>query len=148
MLKRLALAVCAAGVLLQGAQTMAAESTRAGDFTIYHNAFTADTLTPEIAAANGIRRGKDLGVLNVSVIKQPAGTTATPVKALVDVDLVKDKVRTGQVVMHEVATQGGVSYLGEFPITNGQELEFEIRVRPAGAPETTTVHLRQDFFAE
>lgn len=148
MLKRLALAVCAAGILLQGAQTMAAESTRAGDYTIYHNAFTADTLTPEIAAANGIRRGKNVGVLTVSVIKQQAGTTGTPVKALVDVDLVKDKVRTGQVVMHEVQTQGAVSYLGEFPIANGQELDFEIRVRPVGTTETTTVRLRQEFFTE
>ncbi|WP_295389145.1 DUF4426 domain-containing protein [uncultured Thiodictyon sp.] len=148
MLKRLALAVCAAGVLLQGAQTLAAESTRVGEFTIYHSAFTADTLTPEIAAANGIQRGKGFGVLNVSVIKQQAGTTGTSVKALVDVDLVKDKVRTGQVVMHEVATQGAVSYLGQFPIANGQELNFEIRVRPAGTPETTTIHLRQEFFTE
>ena len=148
MFKRMALAACVAGALFQGARMAVAESTRAGEFSIQYNAFTADTLTPEIARLNGIQHSTQLGVLNVSVIKDVAGTTGTSVKALVDVDLVKDKARKGPVAMHEVEAGGAVSYLGQFPIANGEELEFEIRVRPAGAIATTTLQLRQEFFTQ
>ena len=148
MFKPMALAACVGAALLQGAPTVVAESTRAGAFTIHYNAFTADTLTPEIARANAIQRSKGLGVLNVSVIKDLPGTTGTSVKALVDVDLVNDKARKGPVAMHEVEVAGAVSYLGQFPIADGQELEFEIRVRPTGVAETTTLRLSQEFFTQ
>ncbi|AUB83104.1 DUF4426 domain-containing protein [Candidatus Thiodictyon syntrophicum] len=148
MFKPMALAACVGAALLQGVQAVVAESTRAGAFTIQYNAFTADTLTPEIARANAIQRSKGLGVLNVSVIKDRPGAAGTSVKALVDVDLVNDKSPKGPVAMHEVEASGAVSYLGQFPIADGQELDFEIRVRPAGAAETTTLRLRQEFFTE
>lgn len=148
MFKPMALAACVGAALLQGAQAVVAESTRAGAFTIHYNAFTADTLTPEIARANAIQRSKGLGVLNVSVIKDLPGATGTSVKALVDVDLVNGKSPKGPVAMHEVEAGGAVSYLGQFPIADGQDLDFEIHVRPTGAAETTTLRLRQEFFTE
>ncbi len=148
MFKRMALAAGVAAALFQGAQAVVAESTRAGAYTIHYNAFTAETLTLEIARANAIQRSNRLGVLNVSVIKDLPGSTGTSVKALVDVDLVNDKSRKGPVAMHEAEAEGAVSYLGQFPIADGQELDFEIRVRPTGAAETTTLRLRQEFFTQ
>jgi len=148
MFKPMAWAVLVAAALFPGARAVIADSTRAGDFTIQYNAFTADTLTPEIAKANGIQRSKRLGVLNVSVINAVAGTTGTGVKALVDVDLIDGKAGKGPLAMREVEAQGAVSYLGQFPIADGQELEFEIRVRPTGAPTTTTLRLQQEFFTD
>jgi len=148
MFKPMAWAVLVAAVLLPGARAVVADSTRAGDFMIQYNAFSADTLTPEIAAANGIQRSKRVGVLNVSVIKDVAGTTGTALKALVAVDLIDDKAGKGPLAMREVEAQGAVSYLGQFPIADGQEREFEIRVRPTGVPTTTTLRLHQEFFTD
>jgi hypothetical protein len=148
MLKRLALAAGVAGALLLGATAVAGENTKAGEFTIYHSAFNAEKLTPEIAAAYHIQRSKYIGVLNVSVIRERPKAIGTPVKALVDVDLAEGKDRKQSIAMHEVESDGGVSYLGEFPIADGQELEFEIRVRPTGVDETTVVLMKQEFFTE
>ena len=148
MFKRIARVACAAGTLILAAPVLAEHSTRVGDFTIQHNAFPAATLSPEIARAYGIQGGKNRGVLNVSVIKDRPGTTGSPVRALVDVDLVDGNSRKGRVPMKEVEAQGAVSYLGEFPIADGQDLEFEIKVRPTGATETTTVRMRQEFFTD
>lgn len=148
MLKRLALAAGVAGTLLLGVTAVAGESTKAGEFTIYHSAFNAENLTPEIAAANGIQRSRYRGVLNVSVIRERPKAIGLPVKALVDVDLADGKDRKQSIAMHEVESDGAVSYLGEFPIADGQELEFEIRVRPVGVDETTVVLMKQEFFTE
>jgi hypothetical protein len=137
-----------AGALLSGGPAAADDSTVAGDVTIYHSAFTADTLTPEIARVVGVQRSQHLGVLNVSVRRGQAGSTPVPVKAWVDVDLSAGERRLGAVVMREVEAEGGVSYLGQFPIKDGEELTFEIRVRPVGAAVPTTVWMRQEFFTD
>lgn len=148
MLYRLALAALVAGALIHGAQAGAEQSTRVGDVTIYHNAITADTLTPEVAKTYGIQRSRNRGVLNVSVIKEQAGTTGTPVRALVDVDIVDAGEQKTRIPLREIKEQGAVSYLGEFPVGNGQEIEFEIRVRLPGATAPTTIRTSQEFFTD
>lgn len=148
MFNRMALAALVAGALIHGPQAVAEQSTRVGDVTIYHNAITAGTLTPEVAERYGIVRSKNRGVLNVSVIKEQAGTTGIPLRALVDVDIVDAGDQKTRVPMREIEEQGAVSYLGEFPVGSGQEIEFEIRVRPPGAGTTTTVRMNQEFFTD
>lgn len=148
MFRRIALATWVAGTLLLGAPAVAEDSTKAGEFTIYHSAFNAESLTPEVAAAFNIQRSKSLGVLNVSVIRERPKAIGTSVKALVDVDLIADKDRRQSLAMHEVESDGSVSYLGEFPIADGQEVAFEIRVRPTGADESTVILMKQEFFTE
>jgi hypothetical protein len=148
MFQRMVLAACAAGALIQGAQAIAGQSTRVGDITIYHNAITADTLTPAVAATFGIERSKYRGVLNVSVIKEQTGTTGTPLGAVVDVDILDAADQRRRVPMREIEERGSVSYLGEFPVNNGQALDFEIRVRPPGAAAPISVRMSQEFFTE
>lgn len=148
MRKPLALTLWVAAALLPGVPAVAADSTRAGDVTIYHSAFAAATLTPEIARSVGIQRSPHLGVLNVSVRRDRAGETPASVKALVEVELREGERRLGPVAMREVEAAGAVSYLGQFPIRDGQDLLFEIRVRPAGETTATTLNLRQEFYTQ
>lgn len=148
MLKHIALAAVAAVALVQGLTATAEPSTRIDGFTIYHNAVNADTLSPDVARALGIQRSKARGVLNVSVIKDQAGTPGTPVSALVDVVILDAADQRTPVPMREIEAQGAVSYLGQFPIANGQELVFELKVRPAGVTEPTIVRMAQEFFIE
>ena len=148
MFKHMVLTAVAVAALIAATHALAEPFTRAGAFTIYHNAVTADTLTPEVATALGILRSKSRGVLNVSVIKEQDGTTGTPVRALVDLAIVDAADQKTRVPMREIEAQGAVSYLAEFPVASGQELMFELQVRPAGAAVTTTVRLSQEFFTE
>jgi hypothetical protein len=50
--------------------------------------------------------------------------------------------------MHEIEERGFVSYIGAFPIADGQEIKFEIKVRPVGAAESTVVRMSQEFFTD
>jgi hypothetical protein len=80
----------------------AEDSTRAGEFTIHHTAFGADTLSPEVARSYGIQRSKARGLLNVSVVKEKPGTTGTSAPATVDVDIVNLTGQRSRVPMREI----------------------------------------------
>jgi hypothetical protein len=123
-----------------------AESTKAGDYTIHHNAFTADTLNPEVAKAYGLQRSKYRGILNVSVVQDQAGTTGLPRHAAVDVDIVNLTGQRSRIPMRELTDQEAVYYIGEFPVYNQQTIDFEIRVKPQGGEQTHTLKMSQEFF--
>src|SRR3990167_6839303 len=50
-----------------------------GDLDVHYSAFNSSFLQPEIAAAAGLSRGKQQGVLNISVLKagQPAAAVVS-----------------------------------------------------------------------
>ena len=46
-----------------------ADTTEVNGYTIHHNAFTTDTLNPEVAKTYGLQRSKYRGMLVVTVLK-------------------------------------------------------------------------------
>ena len=63
---------------------LAENSTRIPGYVIHHNALTTDFLQAEVAKTYGIRRSKNRGMLNVSVIKEVPDTTGEAVTAKVN----------------------------------------------------------------
>lgn len=148
MIRRLALAALVAAGALSYEQAAAENSTRVGDYTIHYNAFTADTLSPEVAQAYGFQRSKYRGLLNVSVVKEAPGTTGSSVPADLGVDIVNITGQKSRIPMREIKDKEAVYYIGEFPVYNAQTIKFEIRAKPSGAAEASTVTLSQQFFTE
>jgi hypothetical protein len=148
MIKRLALAALVAAGALSYQQAAAENSTRAGDYTIHYNAFTADTLSPEVAQAYGFQRSKFRGLLNVAVVKEAPGTTGSSVPADVGVDVVNITGQKSRIPMREIKDKEAVYYIGEFPVYNAQTIKFAIRVKPQGVDAATEVALSQQFFTE
>jgi len=134
--------------LLSSLPVMAEHSTQAGQYTIHHNAFTADTLNPDVARAYGFQRSKYRGLLNVSVIKEQAGTTGTSTPAAVDVDIVNLTGQKSRIPMREIKDKDAVYYMGEFPVYNRQTINFEIQVKPQGEAESHSVKMSQEFYTE
>jgi hypothetical protein len=147
MSKSLALAALALAGVLAAAPALA-ESTQAGDFTIHTNAFSANSLDPAIARRIGLQRGQHLGVLNVTVVKGQPGTAGTSSPAQVEAQIVKPDERKGPIPMREIRDGEAISYLGEFPLPDPASLDFEIRVRPAGAAQAQTIRMSQELFTE
>lgn len=127
---------------------LAENSTKAGGYVIHHNAFSADTLSPDVAKAYGIQRSKYRGLLNVSVIKEEAGTTGTPTPARVEVNTVNLTGQKSRISMRELKDQGAIYYIGELPVHDQQTVNFVIDVTPEGSTETFSTKLSQQFFTE
>jgi hypothetical protein len=143
----LAAALTAAG-LLSNLPALAEHSTQAGQYTIHHNAFTADTLNPDVARAYGFQRSKYRGLLNVSVIKEQSGTTGTSTPAEVAVDIVNLTGQKSRIPMREIKDKDAVYYMGEFPVYNRQTINFDIQVKPQGDAESHSVKMSQEFYTE
>ena len=127
---------------------LAENSTKAGGYVIHHNAFSADTLSPDVAKAYGIQRSKYRGLLNVSVIKEEAGTTGASTPARVEVNTVNLTGQKSRIPMRELKDQGASYYFGEFPVQDQQTVSFVIDVTPEGSTETYSTKLSQQFFTE
>jgi len=128
--------------------TLAENSTKIPGYTIHHNAITTDFLTPEVAAAYSLRRSKNRGMLNVSIVKEVPGTTGKSVTAKVKVKATDLLGKTQEITMRDIRESDAIYYIGEFPVANGTKLYFDIEVTPEGADRSYTAKLIQEFFVD
>ena len=141
-------ALCGCLLLLLPQLIVAENSTRAGEYTVHHNALPTSMLAPEIASAYGIVRSKYRGMLSVSVIKEVPGTTGTAVQARI---AARSRNLTGQIReigMREIREGDAIYYLGEFPILDREMLTFTLEVSPQGSPSAIKAQLSQEFYID
>jgi hypothetical protein len=132
--------------LLGLSPALAENSTRADGYVVHHNAFAADFITPEVAARYGIQRSRNRGLLNVSVIKEEAGTTGRSVTAVIQVQAnnLAGLVKTLQ--PREIREQEAIYYIADFPVIDGEIVNFTLEVTPEGAARPIRAKLTQDFY--
>jgi len=124
----------------------AENSTRGNGYVVHHNAFGADFLSPEIAARYGIQRSRNQGLLNVSIIKETPGATGQPVTALVRVQANNLAGLVKTIELREIREQDAIYYIGEFPVIDGEIVNFNLEVTPAGESQSIRAKFSQDFY--
>jgi len=136
-----------AGLALCGMSmsAVAENATHVAGYTIHHNALTTDSLAPQVAKAYGIQRSKNRGMLNVSVLKDKAGSIGEPVKAKVEATATNLSGQSREIDMREVMDGGAVYYIGDFRVSNQETLNFDLTVSPSGAG-IYHAKLSQQFF--
>ncbi len=98
-----------------------------GDVTVHYSAFTSSMLQPDIAAATGLTRSKNQGVLNIAVLK--GGKQATSVVS----GTVKDLTgRSSPLSFKQITDQGAVYYIAQFKIDQAETLTFDLNVETGG----------------
>ena len=98
-----------------------------GDVTVHYSAFTSSMLQPDIAAATGLTRSKNQGVLNIAVLK--GGKAATSVVS----GTVKDLTgRSSPLSFKQITDQGAVYYIAQFKIDQAETLTFDLNVETGG----------------
>ena len=127
-------------------QAVAEQSVTFDDFRVHFNALTTDILQPGVARAYGITRSKSRVLLNVSVLKKVMGTTGEPVSAKVTARATNLNNQLKSIEMRKAGDRGGIYYLGEVSVDNGEILHFHIEVTPEGSDETRVIEFQQQFF--
>ena len=98
-----------------------------GDVTVHYSAFTSSMLQPDIAAATGLTRSKNQGVLNIALIK--AGKPSMGVVS----GTVKDLTgRSNPLSFKQITDQGAVYYIAQFKIEQAETLTFDLNVETGG----------------
>lgn len=139
-----------AGLTLAGVSffALAQNATQVPGYTIHHNAMTTDTLAPQVAKIYNIRRSKNRGMLNVSVIKDQPGTTGIAIKADVTATATNLTGQSRDIEMREVLDGDAIYYLADFRVSNQEVLDFKLDILPEGESTHYQTSLRQQFYTE
>lgn len=97
-----------------------------GDLDIHYIVFNSSFMQPEVAAATGLERSKDVAVLNVSLVRNGKGE-----KGQVSGTLTNLLGQSKQLTFKEIDETTAVYYLSQFPIDSRETLRFDIKVTDA-----------------
>jgi len=139
-------------ILLAAMTSMSAIAQQAqefGDYIIHYNALSSSLITPEVAKAYGIRRSDSRALINISVLENTEGKTATAVKAKVTASGRNLTGQTRNVDMREIDdADGAIYYIGELSVRNMETFDFTVVVLVEGQNKPFNVKFRQQFYTE
>ena len=134
-------------------QVWAASQERIGDTALCESHLTPSdfgTVTGHLATVARefrITRHNNRGMVNITVLRKLLGSPGQPVHAFVDVTGTSQAGRSWQIPVREVREGKAIYYIGEFGISNGETIDFDVRVRPQGTPDTLQLEFSQTFHA-
>ena len=117
-------------VLLGCAAAAHADSQDFGDYTVHYIAVNSTFISPEIAAQYDIERNRRGAFLNISVLKNEADGSTTPVAATISGGKQNLMQQTGDISFKEVREGEAIYYIGQFAFSNAELLRFKVQVQP------------------
>lgn len=127
----------------------AEDSITTNGYDIHYNAFPTLAIDNEAAKNYQITRSKKRGMINISVLKQQDKGMPIAVDAEV---IVMVKNLYGQDKKFEIRkiseNDGAIYYIGTFPITNGELVNFNAYITPSGSTKQTHVKFSREFFTD
>lgn len=119
----------AALLLLAGTAARADEKT-VGAYTIHYIAVNSTFLQPDIAAQYGIERSKRQAFLNISVLRNEADGSTTPVVAALKGGRRNLLQQQSDIAFQEVREGEAIYYIGQFDFSNAELVRFAVSVQP------------------
>ncbi len=113
-----------------GATQSSAEEHRFENYTVHYNLLNSSLIEPKIATQYGIKRSKNIALLNISVIEDSDQPEGKPVIANVFGHGASLAGQLKQLAFKEVKEGSAIYYLATFPINNGERLSFDLQVQP------------------
>jgi hypothetical protein len=123
---------------------VAQSSTTRGPYTIHYSALPSTLISPEVARNSGLTRSASRGLLNIAVIKKDEAREHA-VTAVIEASATNAAGQRQSLRMREVREGEAIYYLGEPRISEGERLDFEVRVTPEGAGEPVLLRFAQTF---
>ncbi len=133
-------------LLLSIALPIQAEQHTVGDFTVHYSLINSSFLQPEVATQYGIKRSKNIGMLNISVIKKSDSEMGTPVISNV---FGSGKSLSGQfkeLAFKEIKEENAIYYIATFAIGNGERLSFDLKVQPEKQGKLIPIKFKQQVY--
>lgn len=122
----------------------AQSSTTRGPYTIHYSALPSTLITPEVARNSGLTRSASRGLLNIAVIKKE-GEREFAVTAVIEAAATNPSGQRQSLRMREVREGEAIYYLGEPRISEGERLDFELRITPEGTGAPLPLRFTQTF---
>ena len=119
-----------------------------GPYQVHYNAFNSRFIPPEVAQVNGLIRSKNIGYINVSVLKTSDDASPVAITAKVS-GTAKDLAGRSQTLSFKTIDEGeAIYYLGQFGFTNNTQLRFTLLVQPDANQPADVITFEQTFFLD
>ncbi|MEE2730295.1 MAG: DUF4426 domain-containing protein [Pseudomonadota bacterium] len=135
--------------LLLAATLVAAEQlVENKDYVVHYSAFNSTHLTPEVADRYGLMRSRQRGVINIAVQRKQPGGTPKAVMAQLE-GFTGQRGGSEIPLQFQVVEEGdAIYYLAEFRIHDGDQLDFDIKVKPTPEVPQLKVSFSQEFYTD
>lgn len=119
-----------------------------GQYTVHYNAFSSDTIQPNVAKVYNITRSKNRGLLTISVVKNSESKMGSPVVATVSAEATNLTGQLKTIDIQEIKEGNSVYYISQFPVADKEVLDFTVQVQPEHQGDPQTIKFRQQFFTQ
>ena len=119
-----------------------------GQYVIHYNAITTDFLPKDIAKENGIKRSKNQGMVNITILKKLLNTPSKPTVATVQGSAVNLSKQLQTLEIKQIKEGNAIYYISQFRVNNTETLDFTFHVKPEGDSESYTVKFRHKFYTK
>ena len=113
-----------------------------------YSALPTEQLLPKVAQAYGIARSRSRGLLNIAVQRSAEGDTSAPVRAALKGTATSLDGQRVSLKFREIAEEGAVYYISEFPVSAPDTYRFSISITPESATSPYVLKFSQDFVAD
>lgn len=134
------------GGLFLSATAQAENSFEYGNYTVLYNAFSTDVLPAKVAKAYDITRSKNLGMINITVLKKVLGMHGQPVPAKVNVSATNLTGQFRDLDVREVQEGTAIYYISNFRVSDRETLDFSLQIQPDGQESPFSLSFRHQFF--
>jgi len=117
-----------------------------GNYIVYYNALSTDMLAPQVARQYKIKRSKNRGMFNIAVQKRVPGQLGRPVRATITGQAVNLNKQVKKMKPREIQEGQSIYYIGEFPVSDRETLDFRFEITPEGEAKPFTLRFRQTFY--
>ena len=114
-----------------------------GNIKVFYSSFNSSFILPDVASAYNITRGKDKGLVNISVIVNDkiGGTTALVKGAVFNIFAQQQKLK-----FFEVREGDIVYYLAPFEFENEDSMTFKIQIQPDPNKPAYSISFQNKFY--
>jgi hypothetical protein len=119
-----------------------------GNVIAHYNALPTERLLPAMAKSYGIVRARAQGLVNIAVERKGSEKVTFPVRATLEGSAASMSGQTVALKFREIAEDGTVSYISEFPISAPDTYRFTVVITPEGATTSYVLKFSQDFVAD
>lgn len=123
-------------------------SIKRGEYELFYSAFNTSFISPDVAQAAGIVRGKNKGLVNISVVRYE-NSERIPVVVQAIRGEAYDLIYRNALQFKPVSEPGAQYYLAPFKISSDNEyIQFDIQVDLKALQESVPITFKRRFYID